>query len=149
MSFINLCKIWCTHHGLWTLGFYSVRHTTISREVSRTRDSDLEFFDRSKIWHALRQQRCREACKILERCNYYNFKFRCHETSRDLAVRLELVTRGPDVFADDICCHGHDHRICSHAMYYSVEWLWTKTAHRLLLLIVVLVVIAGGNLDHH
>ena len=38
-----------------------------SREVSKTRDSDLDFSDRSEICPAPRKKRWLDACRILER----------------------------------------------------------------------------------
>ena len=58
-----------------------------SGEVSKPRDSGLDFSNRFEIWQAPRQQRCRDACQIPERCDYYNTQSRGFETSRDLAVR--------------------------------------------------------------
>ena len=57
------------------------------REVWKLRDSDLDFFNRSEIWQAHRQQRCRYTSAILERCDHYNFQSRSFQHSRDLAVR--------------------------------------------------------------
>ena len=58
-----------------------------SREVSKPRDSGLDFSNRFEISQAHRQQRCRDACQISEHCGYYNPQFRGFETSRDLAGR--------------------------------------------------------------
>ena len=43
------------------------RPTARSREVSKSRDSGLDFFNCSEIWQAPRLQRYRDACKISER----------------------------------------------------------------------------------
>ena len=58
-----------------------------SREVSKPRDSGLDFSNRFEIWQAPRQQRCQDAWQISERYGYYNTQSRGFETSRDLAVR--------------------------------------------------------------
>ena len=63
------------------------RLTARSREVSKPRDSCLDYSNRSEIWQASRQQCCRDACQIWEQCHHYNTQSRGFETSRDLAVR--------------------------------------------------------------
>ena len=63
------------------------RLTALSREVSKPQDSALDFYNRYEIWQASRQQYCRDAIRISERCVQYNFQSRGFETSRDLAVR--------------------------------------------------------------
>ena len=69
------------------------RLIAISREVSKLRDSGLDFSNRSEIWQAPRQQCCRDACQISERCDHYDTQSRDFETSRDLTVRrLPLST---------------------------------------------------------
>ena len=70
-------------------GIYSLTgHLTArSREVSKPRDSSLDFSNRSDLWQTPRQRRCRDACEISERYDYYYIKSRRFETSRDLAVR--------------------------------------------------------------
>ena len=57
------------------------------REVSKPRDLGLYFSNRSEILQAHRQQRCQDACQILERQDHYNIQSRGFETSRDLTVR--------------------------------------------------------------
>ena len=73
------------------LGLYSLNGRTpyrkISCEVSKPRDSCLDFPNRSEIWQASRQQRYLDAYQIAERHDHYNIQFRGFETSRDLAVR--------------------------------------------------------------
>ena len=63
------------------------RLTARSREVSKPRDWDLEFSNRSEIWIAHRQQCCRDACQMSGGCDDYNIQSRGFEASRDLAVR--------------------------------------------------------------
>ena len=63
------------------------RLTARSRKVSKSRDSGLDSSNRSEIWKAPRQQRCRGACQLTERCDNCNTQSRGFETSRDLAVR--------------------------------------------------------------
>ena len=58
-----------------------------SRQVSKPRDLYLELYDRSEIWQAPRQQRCRCACQIKKRCEYLNYQSRVFDTSRDLTIR--------------------------------------------------------------
>ena len=53
-----------------------------SHEISKPRDPDSGFSNRSLIWQAHRQQRCRGACQIAE-YDYYDIQSRCFETSRD------------------------------------------------------------------
>ena len=62
------------------------RLTARSQEVSKPRDSGLDFSDRSEIWQAPRQERCRYACHISERYDH-DIQSRGFETSRALAVR--------------------------------------------------------------
>ena len=47
-----------------------------SREVLELRDSGLDISNRSEIWQAPRQQRCRDACQISERYDHYNIRSR-------------------------------------------------------------------------
>ena len=61
--------------------------TAKSHEVSKPRDSSLDFSNRSDIWQAPRQQRCRDACQISERCDQYSIQSRDFESSRDFLVR--------------------------------------------------------------
>ena len=63
----------------WADGRLTVR----SREVSKPRDWGLVFYNRSVIWQARRQQRCRDVCQISERHDHYNVQSRSFETSRD------------------------------------------------------------------
>ena len=58
-------------------GLYSLR----SREVSKPRDSGLDFSIRSEIWQAPRQQCCRDVCQISERYDNCNIRSRGFETS--------------------------------------------------------------------
>ena len=53
---------------------------TESRKVSKPRDSSLDFSNRFEIWQAPRQQRCRDACQILQRYDDYNIQYRSFET---------------------------------------------------------------------
>ena len=63
-------------------GLYSLRGRLIgrSREFSKPYDSCLDFFNRSEIWQAPRQQRCRDACQISERCDLDNIQSHHFET---------------------------------------------------------------------
>ena len=66
-----------------------------SREVSKPRDSGLDFSNRFEIW----QERCRDACQISERCDYYNTQ------SRDFTrfggkTSYSLVNWGPELPGD-------------------------------------------------
>ena len=58
-----------------------------SRQVSKPRDLYLELSDRSEIWQALRQQCCRCACQISQRCDNLKYQSRGFETLRDLTKR--------------------------------------------------------------
>ena len=58
-----------------------------SRKVSKPRDLYLKLYDRLEIGQALRQQCCRRACQISERCCNLNYQSRGFETSRDLTIR--------------------------------------------------------------
>ena len=50
-------------------------------------DRGLDFFNRSDIWQAPRQQRYLDAYQISKIYDNYSIQFRGSETSRDLAVR--------------------------------------------------------------
>ena len=72
------------HILIFALGLYSLSGKSLtarSREVSKPRDSSLDFSNRSEIW------RCRDACQISEDYDHYKIQSRSFETSRDLAVR--------------------------------------------------------------
>ena len=73
------------------------RLTARSREVSKPRDSGLNFSNRSEIWQTPRQHRYRDACQISERYDHYNIQSRGFETSRDLGFKTSyrIVNRGP------------------------------------------------------
>ena len=74
------------YNVVWELGIRALIHkadgrlTARSREVSKPRDSCLDFSNRSEIWQAPRQQCCRDACQISERCDHYNIQSRGFET---------------------------------------------------------------------
>ena len=75
---------WCLIGAIgirtWAFIHLTVRRLTArSREVSKPRDSCLDFSNRSEIWKPSRQ--------ISERYDHYNTQSRGFETSRDLAVR--------------------------------------------------------------
>ena len=61
--------------------------TTRSRDISKARDSELDFSNRSEIWGASRQQRCRDACQISEQYDPDNIQSCGFETSQDLVVK--------------------------------------------------------------
>ena len=63
------------------------RLTARSLEVSKPRDSSLFFSNSSQIKQAPRQQRCRDACQISERCDHHSSKSCGFDNFRDLAVR--------------------------------------------------------------
>ena len=65
-----------------TLGLFSLtgRLTARSLEVSKP---GLNFSNRSEIWQASRQQRCRDACQFSELYGHYNNHSLGLETSRD------------------------------------------------------------------
>ena len=52
--------------------------------VSKERDLGLNFSNRSDIWQAPRQQRCRDACQISEQYNHYNIQSGGFETWREI-----------------------------------------------------------------
>ena len=80
---VNLMQ--CAH--IWNYVIYSPivfrgfihevvrRLTARSHQVSKSRDLGSEFSNRSEIWQALRQRRCRDACQIAERYDHYNIHF--------------------------------------------------------------------------
>ena len=74
----------------WFIATWASIPTAGCREVSKPRDLGLNFYNRSDIWKAPRQQRCRDACRISERCGQYSIQSRGFDTSRDLAVRRPL-----------------------------------------------------------
>ena len=53
-------------------GLYTLSGKTSYREISKPRDSGLDFSNRSEIWQAPRQQRCRDACQISERYDHFD-----------------------------------------------------------------------------
>ena len=59
----------------------------VHKKVSKPRHLCLKFSNRSEIWQALRQQRCRGTCQISELYGHYNTQCRGFETSRYLTVR--------------------------------------------------------------
>ena len=86
----DVCFSWrtVTSSCIWASIYYADgRLTAKSHEVSKPRNSGLDFSNCSKIWQASRQQRCRDTCQIWERHDNYNIQFHGFETSRDLAVR--------------------------------------------------------------
>ena len=58
----------------------------ISRSLEATRFG-FKLFNRSEIWQAPRQHRCRDACQISKRHDPDNTQPRGFETSRDFVVR--------------------------------------------------------------
>ena len=68
-------------------GLSNTSGKTSYRKISKPRDSGLDFFNRSEMWQAPRQQRCRDACQISLRYKPYYTQYRGFEKSRDLAVR--------------------------------------------------------------
>ena len=58
-----------------------------SREVSKPRDLYSKLFDRSEIWQARRQHRCRSACQISKRRDDLNCQSHGFETLWDLTIR--------------------------------------------------------------
>ena len=87
---ITFTSVGTFHHTMMVkfavlLGMQAVTHT--SREVSKPRDSGLDYFNRSEIWPPPRQQRWWDACQISERYNNFNIHSRGFETFRYLAVR--------------------------------------------------------------
>ena len=51
--------------------------TARSCDVSKPSDSELDFSSRFKIWQTPWQQRCRDACQVLERYDHYNARSSC------------------------------------------------------------------------
>ena len=69
---------------------FSKRTDALPQDPAKSRNREtwvLDFFNRSEIRQAHRQQRCRDVCAILERFDNYNNKSRGFETSRDFALR--------------------------------------------------------------
>ena len=67
-----------------TTGSLFTKRTTSNLRISwssKPWDSALDSSNRSEIWQTSRQQRSKDVCHILERCDYYVIQ------SRDLAVR--------------------------------------------------------------
>ena len=72
------------------LGLYSLSVRPSYRKISRSFEAarfEFQPIDRSEIWQAPRQQRCRDACQISEQYGDFNIQSRGFETSRDFAVR--------------------------------------------------------------
>ena len=84
----ELCDHRCSiTQGLY-LGLYSLSGKTArSREVSKPRDSGLDFFNSSETWQTPRLCCCRDAHQMSVRYDPYNFQSRGLETSRDPMVR--------------------------------------------------------------
>ena len=61
------------------------------REVTKPRDFYLDFSNYSEILQTLRQQCCRDICRMSEWYNQINIQSRGFATSRDLAI----LNRGP------------------------------------------------------
>ena len=61
------------------------RHKTAFRR--KYEDSGLEFFNRSVTWQGPRQQHCRDADQISERCDCYNKNSKCM-----LLMNVKLIT---------------------------------------------------------
>ena len=77
-------RTWTFHEGQWSI---HLKLTAKSHEVSKPRDSSLDFSSRSDIWRAPRQQRCWDACQISERCDHYNIQSGDFESSRNFRIR--------------------------------------------------------------
>ena len=75
------------HHTWASIHLADGRLTVRTREVSKPRNSGLDFSNCSEIWVAPRQQRCQDACEISERCEYYNTQSSPFEAAQDLALR--------------------------------------------------------------
>ena len=82
-SYKSICPKMTTKAGLLCL--YSLSGWTSYRKISWV--SGLDFFNRSEIWQAPRQQHRRDACQIAERYDNYNIQSRGFETSRYLVLR--------------------------------------------------------------
>ena len=97
-------SLYCTWHKDWALNHIYERYHNYNlpiymgeptpgplfarfRELSKPRDSGLNFSNRSEIWQVHRQRCCRGACQISERYDLCIIQSRGFETSRDLAVR--------------------------------------------------------------
>ena len=85
----------CMRFGLAFLWLYPLRGGTSIRPMFYRKISwSLEaarlvfrLFNRSGIWKAHRQQRCRDACQVTERYIHNNFQSPGFNTSRHLAVK--------------------------------------------------------------
>ena len=83
---------WAVLYGIYILqnahlGIYSLSGQMYYMQdlvKPRSRDSGLDFSNRSEIWQAHRQPRCRDARQILERYHHYNMQIRGLAISRDL-----------------------------------------------------------------
>ena len=101
MSTRRCCVVWilvilCIYNGLmWFTPIFFGASSLLyspsgrtSREASKPRDSVLDCFTRSEIWQATRQQRCRDACHISERCDQYKYPISwLRDLTRDRVVR--------------------------------------------------------------
>ena len=86
------CSVYGTHTWRVVNIYLSIhyadgRFTVRSCEVSKPWVSVLYFSNRSEIWQAPQQQRCRDACQISERYDHYNIKSHGFENSPDFAAR--------------------------------------------------------------
>ena len=80
-------------HNSWDVLWADGRLTARSREVSKPRDSALNLSNRSEIWLAPRQQRCRDTCQISERYDHYNIQSRGSEAYEILRYDVLLVNK--------------------------------------------------------
>ena len=71
-------------------GFYSLSDRTCYLKISLNIDAPrlgLDLSNRSEIWQTSRQQRCRNICRISERCDHYNIHSSGFESWGDFAVK--------------------------------------------------------------
>ena len=113
--------------GLHSLnGRLSVR----SHEVSKTRDSGLDFSNRSEIWQTRREQRCRNACQISERYDNNNIQSPGFEASHFFYNRqdLERCWFTSKVKSDKAI--GHQSAVCIYVILFQVfqcrDWGYIK-----------------------
>ena len=81
--------LWLNHVSKNLRGSCNFHYVVISSDnLEAACDLCLELFDRSEIWPASRQHRCRRTCQTLKRCDSLNYQSRGIDNFRDLTKRI-------------------------------------------------------------
>ena len=106
--------------------------TARSGEVSKPRDSGLDFSNRSEIWQAPRQQRCRDACQISKRYDGYNprpldFRRFGGKTSYRLVYRSFMVSHRTNFLLKSVMWFTIELSLQFISRYLYWDWWWLGT----------------------